>query len=396
MLLVSVRWRRRWWMSSIAVWPGSGCRLSLWRWEIDARPGMHLQGPQGLIDELMEIQDADVVVGVFWKRFGTPTARGSSGTEHELRRAWAAWLEQGRPEVMVYFCTRAYSPKTSDELVQWQRVLEFQQALPEQQLWWPYTTVTKFERLLREHLTASCCRGSRCPSRESNLVERGDTQRPFPLPPVLAAGARDMFVGRAEELEALAGVYAEVAGGRRRLVLLCGEPGIGKTRLAAEFALRAHEQGAIVLYGRCDEEALLALQPFVEALRHYVDACPVQQLAGTVAAGQRRAAPDTARARRPDRRICPSRWRATRRVLARGCSRPSARLLCEARRAPRSSLCLRICTGRTARRCCCSSIWLATRVRLGCWCSPRTATRSFRIDHPLSADAHRTRSRAPA
>ncbi|MDX6720116.1 MAG: hypothetical protein QOJ63_2370, partial [Solirubrobacteraceae bacterium] len=30
-----------------------GCRLSLWRWEVDARPGMHLDGPQGLIDEGM-------------------------------------------------------------------------------------------------------------------------------------------------------------------------------------------------------------------------------------------------------------------------------------------------------------------------------------------------------
>lgn len=42
-----------------------GCWLSLWRWEIDARPGMHLHGPQGLIDEQMQIQDAAIVVGVF-------------------------------------------------------------------------------------------------------------------------------------------------------------------------------------------------------------------------------------------------------------------------------------------------------------------------------------------
>src|ERR1700704_2520601 len=68
-----------------------GCRLSLWRWEIDARPGVHLEGPQGLIDELMEIRDADAVVAVFWKRFGTPPREAASVTEHELRRAWAAW-----------------------------------------------------------------------------------------------------------------------------------------------------------------------------------------------------------------------------------------------------------------------------------------------------------------
>src|SRR5947199_933087 len=72
-----------------------GCRVSLWRWETDARPGLHLEGPQGLIDEGMRIEEADVVVGVFWKRFGTPTRDADSGTEHELRRAWIAWRERG-------------------------------------------------------------------------------------------------------------------------------------------------------------------------------------------------------------------------------------------------------------------------------------------------------------
>ena len=83
------------------VAPAHGCRLSLWRWETDARPGLHLDGPQGLIDERMEIQEADIVIGIFWKRFGTPTADARSGTEHELRRAWRAWCEQGRPDVML-------------------------------------------------------------------------------------------------------------------------------------------------------------------------------------------------------------------------------------------------------------------------------------------------------
>jgi hypothetical protein len=258
------------------------CRLSLWRWEIDARPGMHLEGPQGVIDELMQIQDADIVVGVFWKRFGTPTAAADSGTEHELRRAWAAWQRQGRPEVMVYFCTRAASPRTSDELAQWQRVLEFQHALPEQQLWWRYRTVAGFERLLREHLTALLLSRFAAPKPHQALSGTGVSPRPFPVPSALTAAAGDIVVGRASDLQALADIYAQAAGGTRRLVLLCGEPGIGKTRLAKEFALRAHDDGAIVLYGRCDEEALLAQQPFAQALRHYVGACSRSELAGVL------------------------------------------------------------------------------------------------------------------
>ena len=68
------------------------------------------------------------------------------------------------------------------------------------------------------------------------------------------------------------------------MVLMCGEPGVGKTRLATELGRRAQADGAIVLYGRCDAEPLMPHQPFVEALRHYVEVAPVEDLAGQVAA----------------------------------------------------------------------------------------------------------------
>ena len=152
--------------------------------------------------------------------------------------------------------------------------------LPEHQLWWRYRTVAQFERLLREHLIALLLSRGAVPESRQVASSAGAAQRPFPAPSALTAAARDVFVGRDADLQALAGVYAQAAAGSRRLVLLCGEPGIGKTRLAAEFALRAHEEGAIVLYGRCDEGALLAQQPFVEALRHYLYASPLQELTG--------------------------------------------------------------------------------------------------------------------
>ena len=50
---------------------------------------------------------------------------------------------------------------------------------------------------------------------------------------------------------------------------LAGEPGIGKTRLSARVAAHAHADGAVVLYGRADEESVSPYQPFVEALRQY-------------------------------------------------------------------------------------------------------------------------------
>jgi DNA-binding SARP family transcriptional activator len=117
------------------------------------------------------------------------------------------------------------------------------------------------------------------PDVTESVTSTGEPQRRFALPAAMITGNQDLFVGRAADLEALGDVYAQVVGGSRRLVVLSGDPGIGKTRLATRFALRAHDEGAIVLHGRCDEEALLAQQPFVEALRHYVCDCPQRQLA---------------------------------------------------------------------------------------------------------------------
>ena len=83
------------------------------------------------------------------------------------------------------------------------------------------------------------------------------------------------FVGRGQELavmlEALAAADTER---RRRVVLLCGEPGIGKTALAGTFARVAHEQGSSVSYGRCDEDLGLPYQPWATAVAHLMDHCP--------------------------------------------------------------------------------------------------------------------------
>ena len=81
----------------------------------------------------------------------------------------------------------------------------------------------------------------------------------------------DQLVGRAEELGLLARVLAELAQGRSAAVLLVGEPGIGKTRLLAEFGSRADAEGHLVLSGSASElERDLPFSLFVDALDEYV------------------------------------------------------------------------------------------------------------------------------
>jgi DNA-binding SARP family transcriptional activator len=87
------------------------------------------------------------------------------------------------------------------------------------------------------------------------------------------------FVGRAAEIERLAASWADVrAEQRRRLVLVSGEPGIGKTRLALHFADRATEDGGSVLYGRCSEEALAVYEPFAEAVGRWMRRASTQAM----------------------------------------------------------------------------------------------------------------------
>ena len=95
------------------------------------------------------------------------------------------------------------------------------------------------------------------------------SEPPLPLPRELARVEQRPFVGRAAPLRRLRERWSESSRGHGVLVALAGEPGIGKTRLAARFAAGVHAEGNTVLYGRADEESVGSYQPFVEALRHY-------------------------------------------------------------------------------------------------------------------------------
>jgi DNA-binding SARP family transcriptional activator/WD40 repeat protein len=85
------------------------------------------------------------------------------------------------------------------------------------------------------------------------------------LPAALEVGD-PVFVGRAIELGWLRATWTHASSGHGGAVLVSGPAGIGKTRLAAEFAHKVHKEGALVLYGRCDPPPSSPLQPLEQAL----------------------------------------------------------------------------------------------------------------------------------
>src|SRR5580693_6011650 len=87
-----------------------------------------------------------------------------------------------------------------------------------------------------------------------------------PYPIRVAGAAIPVFVGRAAETSAAEEAWAAVRAGGRQIIFIGGEPGAGKSRLAAEIAAAVHHQGAVVLLGNCSPGPDGFYQPFTECL----------------------------------------------------------------------------------------------------------------------------------
>ena len=143
-------------------------------------------------------------------------------------------------------------------------------------------TATEFARAvgLDERSVRRYLEGDRLPPRDVRRAwERvcglplGSLDR-FVLPSALLGPGVDVptsdpnrrFVGRTDEVRELSLALARAASGCQ-LVLIGGEPGVGKSRLAAELAVEAERRGAAVLGGSCDEMLRRPFQPFDRVLR---------------------------------------------------------------------------------------------------------------------------------
>jgi DNA-binding SARP family transcriptional activator len=93
----------------------------------------------------------------------------------------------------------------------------------------------------------------------------------FPLSRVAPRVSEGAFVGREECLRQMRSRWAESRETRLNFVVLVGQAGMGKTRLARQFAEFVHHDAGAALWGSADVDALLPYQPFAEALTHLVE-----------------------------------------------------------------------------------------------------------------------------
>jgi tetratricopeptide (TPR) repeat protein len=203
----------------------SGVRLEVWRWETDSHPGFHANGPQGLIDDLMDVTSSHLVIAIFWKRFGTPTKDSKSGTEHEIRRALTAFESNGSPQIMIYFCERPDFPRSPAEADQLRSVLSFRETLADG-LYFTYRETTQFEHLARNHIQMFF----------QNAVKRAVTSRDMPTQSYELELTPPSFTGQTERHSTLSRIDRECVD--HPIVAVEGLPGSGKTFITSEFAQR--------------------------------------------------------------------------------------------------------------------------------------------------------------
>jgi class 3 adenylate cyclase/DNA-binding SARP family transcriptional activator/DNA-binding CsgD family transcriptional regulator len=105
--------------------------------------------------------------------------------------------------------------------------------------------------------------------------ELGGTREPddllLRLPEPIRRAPPFPFVGRSRELATLHALVPRPPEEGRRLALIGGEAGSGKSRLVREFAHEAAAEGIVVLYGACDAVVQAPYRPFVDALGHLVE-----------------------------------------------------------------------------------------------------------------------------
>lgn len=105
-----------------------------------------------LNNQIADMTEYDLFIGIMWNRFGTPTPRAGSGTEEEFIRAVESFENNGTPQIMFYFNQAPHSFNSPEEAEQKMKVLKFKQDLEQKGLPYSYNSIDEFKRDFRNHI----------------------------------------------------------------------------------------------------------------------------------------------------------------------------------------------------------------------------------------------------
>ena len=210
-----------------------GYHLELIKWEDNAYPDFHSNGPQGTLDPILDFPQCDIFVGIFWHRFGTVTKDGATGTEHEFNQAVKEWRKNKKSHhIMFYFNQKAYTPRSHDEIWQWGNVLKFKESFPKEGFYWNYNGKEEFEKLIYDHLANILNKNYTNNEFINQEISKKEKLNSFSRPEKFE-GEHSIFVGRDKQVEKIMEYLEDFVKEKSNSpITIWGMGGIGKSALA--------------------------------------------------------------------------------------------------------------------------------------------------------------------
>lgn len=117
--------------------------ITAW-WEEDENPGFYRESPHILIEEIRRAHNPDIIIGVFWKRFGTAMLDSTLDIEKELESATRTWKQPDHPQVRLYFCDKTPSLANVEERTLRSYIIAFRGIVQPETFWWSYKKRSEF------------------------------------------------------------------------------------------------------------------------------------------------------------------------------------------------------------------------------------------------------------
>lgn len=153
-------------------------------WDSHSFPEMG-DRPQSIINGQL-LKDADILVAVFWTKFGTPTGKAGSGTEEEI----SEHLATGKP-ALLYFSSQPVAPDSVDP-EQYKSLTDYKKRKMAEGLVHAYETPSEFRISLSRHLAKSIIQHFNSDATASEPAELPTRYKA--ASPALSDAARDLLV----------------------------------------------------------------------------------------------------------------------------------------------------------------------------------------------------------
>lgn len=133
-----------------------GVNFESFMWEYDVLPDIGQNG-QEIIDEYIKKSNYDIFIGIMKNRFGHPTKKAGSGTEHEFNDAIERKKksDNSMPKILFFFGNENVdlnNPKIDEILDQYKKVKEFKSGISDNGIYIDFTSIDVFEKTLEDKI----------------------------------------------------------------------------------------------------------------------------------------------------------------------------------------------------------------------------------------------------